>query len=247
MNALDGLARRRRNLVKKSGRFLIHKCADFMGRQSLIGDQPFFDKSVFPWIKDFEDHWLKIRSELDEVLKTRDRLPSFHDISPDQDRISKGDNWKTFIFYGLGDRFDPNCRRCPETAALLDQVPHLRNAWFSILAPGYHIPPHQGPTKGIIRIPEQRDKCVIRVGDQWSQWEEGKCIVFDDYFEHEVRNDTDQQRTVLFFDVDRPMHLPGRLLNRALIAGIKRSAYLQDAKKNMRDWEQRYQDLAEGR
>lgn len=243
------LARKRRKYVKKSGRYLIHKVAGFMGRQSLIGDHPFFDKSIFPWIKGLEDNWLKIRTELDRVLAARDKLPSFHELSPDQQRISKGENWKTFVFYVFGDRYDPNCARCPETARLLDAVPHIRNAWFSILSPGYHIPPHQGPIKGIIRvhlgliIPEPSDQCRIRVDDRWSEWEEGKCIVFDDFFEHEVRNDTAHERVVLFLDVDRPMRLPGRVLNKLLIAGIKRSAYVQDARRNMLEWEQRYQLL----
>ena len=125
----------------------------------------------------------------------------------------------------------------------------MRNAWFSILSPGYHIPPHQGPIKGIIRIhlgliiPEPSEQCRIRVADRWSEWEEGKCIVFDDFFEHEVRNDTDHQRVVLFFNVDRPMRLPGRILNKLLIAGIKRSAYVQDARRNMAEWEERYRML----
>ena len=244
MSKLENLARKRRKYVKKSGRYLLRKVADFMGRQSLIGDKPFFDKSVFPWLDDFEANWEKIREELEQVLETRNKLPSFHEISPDQDRISKGDHWKTFGFYIFGDRFDPNCERCPETARLLDRVPNLENAMFSILSPRYHIPPHQGPTKGIIRIhlgliiPEQRDKCFIRVADQISHWEEGKCIILDDFFDHEVRNDTDQQRVVLFFDVDRPLPPLGRFLNRLLIAGIKRSAYVQDAKKNILAWDQ---------
>ncbi len=29
-------------------------------------------------------------------------------------------------------------------------------------------------------------KCEIRVGSEWRRWEFGKCIVFDDSFEHEV-------------------------------------------------------------
>ncbi len=249
MSNTSQFASRRRQWVKKNGKRLLHALADFQGRQSLIGDKPVFDKSIFPWITEFEENWKSIRSELEQVLKTREKLPSFHDLSPDQYRISKGDNWKTFAFYAFGDRFDPNCNRCPETARLLDRVPHIQNAMFSILSPGYHIPPHQGPTKGIIRIhlgliiPDQSDQCWIRVDDQICHWEEGKCIVFDDFFEHEVWNKTDQQRVVLFFDVDRPMHLPGKLVSKALIAGMKRSAYVQDARKNMQRWDGKYSEF----
>src|SRR3990167_4289407 len=135
MDLMQRLRNLRRAAVKRSGRSLLRIAGRLMAQQSLIGDQPVFDKSVFPWTADLETNWMAMRAELNEVLKTRDQLPSFHQLSPDQRRISKDDRWKTFVFYVFGERFDPNCRRCPVTAQLLDQLPHLRNAWFSILAP----------------------------------------------------------------------------------------------------------------
>jgi len=240
-----GIKKLRRSLVKKAGRRILHLTDRFLGQQSKIGNTPVFDPAIFPWIRDFEANWKAIRAELDRVLQDRDSLPSFHDISPDQKRISKGDNWKTFILYGLGHRVDSNCERCPETARLLDSCPDLQNAWFSILKPGYRIPPHKGPTRGIVRIhlgliiPEQRDQCWIRVDDRILHWDEGKCIVFDDSYEHEVQNNTGQQRVVLFFDVLRPLRTPGRILNGIMLALMKRTAYFRDAWENIRQWEQR--------
>jgi len=239
----------RRRTVKRAGKFLIARASRLIARQSLIGNKPVFDKSVFPWTADFETNWEKIRTELEEVMKAREALPSFHEISPDQYRISKEDNWKTFVFYGFGIRVDSNCERCPETARLLDQLPDIENAWFSILAPRYHIPAHHGPTNGIIRVhlalmvPRDRDNCRIRVGDEVLHWDEGKCIVFDDYYNHEVWNDTDETRVVLFFDVDRPMRPLGRFVNRLMIAGIKRSAYVRDAQKRLQVWEDKLRDF----
>jgi ornithine lipid ester-linked acyl 2-hydroxylase len=240
----------RRKRVKRFGKFLIARMSRLIARQSLIGDKPVFDKSIFPWTADFEARWEIIRAELDDVLKLCDALPSFHEISPDQKRISLDNHWKTFVFYGFGIRVDANCQRCPETARLLDQLPNIENAWFSILSPGYHIPAHKGPTNGIIRIhlglqvPRDRDNCRIRVDQQILHWEEGKCIVFDDYYEHEVWNDTDEQRVVLFFDVDRPMRPLGRLANRLMIAAIRRSAYVRDAQKQLQLWEDKFRNYA---
>jgi len=54
-----------------------------------------------------------------------------------------------------------------------------------------------------------------------------------------VWNDTDEQRVVLFFDVDRPLRPLGRLVNTLLLAGIRRSPYVRDARKNMLAWEER--------
>ena len=152
MSFTDRIRQVRRRIILRSGKNLIRTMSRIIASQSLIGNTPVFDKSVFSWTGDFEANWKKIRAELEQVLRSRDELPSFHELSPDQYRISRGDNWKTFVFYVFGERFDPNCTRCPETARLLDRTPHIRNAWFSILAPHYHIPPHKGPTNGIIRI-----------------------------------------------------------------------------------------------
>jgi beta-hydroxylase len=225
MNFTDRIRQVRRRVILRTGKNLIRTMSRIIASQSLIGDTPVFDKSVFPWTADFEADWKKVRAELERVLRGLDELPSFHELSPDQYRISRGDNWKTFVFYVFGERFDPNCTRCPETARLLDRTPHIRNAWFSILAPHYR----------------------IRVDQEVFGWEEGKCVVFDDYFEHEVWNDTDEQRVVLFFDVDRPLRPLGRLLNKLLLAGIRRSPYVRDARRNMLAWEKRHREREQAR
>src|SRR5581483_4607720 len=103
-----------------------------------------------------------------------------------QKRISQGQHWKTFVLYGFGVRSERNCTRCPATAAALARVPGLQTAFFSIIAPGYRIPAHQGVTKGILRVhlglmvPRERERCFMRVGDQRVVWREGECVVFDD-------------------------------------------------------------------
>ena len=151
---------------------------------------------------------------------------------------------------GFGYEAEQSWKRCPETMKVLSRIPNLRSAFFSILGPNYHIPHHRGVTKGLIRchlgliVPDQRDQCIMRVGDQICQWEEGRCFVFDDTYDHEVWNKTDQERVVLLIDVDRPMRLIGRLISRFLIFGVQRSGYVQDARKNLKTWEALY-DQAE--
>ena len=84
-------------------------------------------------------------------------------------------------------------------------------------------------------VPEDRASCWIRVDDQICTWEEGKVIVFDDTYEHEVRNDTPDRRVVLFVDFDRPMDRIGSLVNRLLVYMIKVSNYVQVPLKNLAD------------
>ncbi len=230
---------KRRWAIKKLGKHTIRGLAAFLGRQSLIGDRPVFETANFDWALHLERHAEAIRRELDDVLKDHANLPNFHEISPDQAKISRGDNWKTFILFGFGYKAERNCARCPETTRALEAIPNLRTAFFSILSPGYHIPRHRGVTKGVIRchlaliVPEAREKCWIRIEDQRVIWQEGRALVFDDTFDHEVLNDTPDRRVVLLLDVDRPMRFWGRVVNRMFLTVIRWTAYVQDARKNM--------------
>jgi aspartyl/asparaginyl beta-hydroxylase (cupin superfamily) len=44
-------------------------------------------------------------------------------------------------------------------------------------------------------------RCIYRVGAERREWREGEAWVFDDTFEHEALNDSDEPRIVLIFDV----------------------------------------------
>lgn len=65
---------------------------------------------------------------------------------------------------------------------------------FSVLTPGTRLRPHCGPSNSRltchmgIHIPQTAEEgCWLRVANGPRRgWEEGKCIVFDDSFEHEV-------------------------------------------------------------
>jgi beta-hydroxylase len=85
-------------------------------------------------------------------------------------------------------------------------------------------------------IPEQNEHCWLRVGDVVCHWQEGSVLMFDDTYEHEVFNDTDETRVVLFLDFDRPMDRIGSLVNRAVIRLIRASAYVKDPLANLAAW-----------
>ena len=236
-----------RKRVKKFGKKMTRKIASIQSRSSLVPDTPFIDNSHFPFLAEFEDKWEVIRDEVKEVLKHRDDIPGFEQISPDQHRIAKAQQWKTFILYGFGEQLEKNCKQAPVTAEILSRVPNVQTAWFSILAPGYHIPAHTGVTKGIVRshlgliLPKDREKCRIRVDDEIRAWEEGKVFTFDDTYEHEVWNDTPDERVILLFDFDRPMGWAGRALNATLLYLMKFTAFYQEPKKNLASFEDRFE------
>jgi ornithine lipid ester-linked acyl 2-hydroxylase len=218
-------------------------------KYSLIGESIFFDQSHFPWANHLEANWRVIRRELDQVMEYADELPNFQDISPRQSRIANDNRWKTFFFYGFGFKAQQNCDRCPETARLLKQIPGLKVAFFSILAPGKHIPEHRGKHKGLIRyhlglkVPEPKEACRIRLADQVAYWEEGKSLIFDDTYFHEVWNDTNDYRVVLFLDVARPLRFPLSLVNWVANRAIALSPVVQVAKGNHHSWEKQFEQM----
>lgn len=237
----------RRKRVKILGRSLTRSLANFLGRQSLVGDTPVLDSDHFPFLTTFTENWETIRAEVVAILKHREAIPAFHDISPDQKKISKGTNWRTFILFGFGNKLEKNARQAPLTTRLLEAVPNLQTAWFSILSPGYHIPAHRGVSKGIVRahlgliIPKDAEKCRMRVSDTINVWHPGKIFVFDDTYEHEVWNDTEEERVILLFDFDRPMRFWGKLISKAFLEAMKFTAFYQEPKKNLHDYEERFE------
>jgi aspartyl/asparaginyl beta-hydroxylase (cupin superfamily) len=244
---LQRFKKARRKRIKNFGKNLIRGLADFLGRQSLVGDAPLLDSREFLFLKAFTDDWTTIKAEVTEILKCREAIPLFQDVSADQMKISKGNNWRTFILFGFGEKLEKNCRQAPVTTRLLEAVPNLETAWFSILGPGYHIPAHRGVSKGILRahlgliIPKEAEKCRMRVSDIINVWRPGEIFVFDDTYEHEVWNDTNEERVILIFDFDRPMRFWGRLVNSTFVRLLKLTAYYQEPKRKMANFEDRFE------
>lgn len=239
--------------ANQAGAGVLHQLERLVLRSSLVPTTPFLPLDTFDWIPGLEAGWRTIREELDEVLEYRDELPNFQEISLDQASITDDDGWKTFFFFAYGFRSEANCARCPATAALLDAVPGLTTAFFSILSPGKRIGAHRGPWRGVLRyhlalrVPEPGSGAGIRVGGETARWEEGRSLLFDDGYEHEAWNDTDGVRVVLFADVVRPLRFPARALNDGLIWAIGRSPYIQDSRQRHEAWERRFEALRAGR
>jgi len=218
----------------------------FIGRRSLVGDATFFPLERFPWVKHIEDNWTVIREEAERLLEDQAALANFQDISKDQIEITDDDRWKTFFLYGYGFEAKLGVEMCPRTAALMRQIPGMTTAMFSILSPRKHILDHRGPYKGVLRyhlgliVPQDAEACRIRVGEEIRHWEEGGSLIFDDTFNHEVWNDTDETRVVLFVDLLRPLPFPEALINRLIVKAIGISPFIQDAKRNQEAWEKRF-------
>lgn len=240
------MARPFRDYAYDVGAWLLAPLQRAVVRSSLVPTTPFLDPSTFDWIPRVEENWRAIRAELDALLEHQADLPALHEITPDAGDISDDDLWQSFFFFGYGFRADDNCRRCPETARILGEIPGLTSAFFSILAPGKRIPPHRGLWRGVLRyhialkVPEPADQAGITVAGETRHWEEGKSLVFDDTYEHSAWNLTQGTRVVIFTDVVRPCRAPGSWINRFVIRAVSLSPFVRDGRRRHRKWEAQY-------
>jgi aspartyl/asparaginyl beta-hydroxylase (cupin superfamily) len=186
-----------------------------------------------PALLELDRNYPAIRAELSAILSDKAAIPRYHELDQVQRRISAivdpDKDWKVFYLYAMGEKPEHNRARCPRTSALLDGVPGLFQAFFSILDGGKSIPAHCGPYRGYLRyhlglIVPPKDPPTIRIKDHYHTWEEGKSILFDDSWEHEVFNKSQSDRVILIVDIRRPMPLPFAVVNR-LMEGIMRLMY----------------------
>ena len=207
-------------------------CVDYgLGRRTIFQNEcagvyfpflpadEFFDRDHFPWLADIEARTDAIRSEaLTLFAKGSDAIRPYVRMESGGPETIWSDldgslDWSACFLWEYGVRNDAVCALCPETAAALERLPqnHIPgkapSAFFSVLKPGAHIPPHTGVTntRAIIHLPlVVPPNCRFRVGGETREWREGKAFAFDDTIQHEAWNDSDQVRIVLIFDVWNP-------------------------------------------
>ncbi len=174
-----------------------------------LSARPWYERGEFPWIEPLERRWRETRAELDLLLAQPGSFAPFIDGDGADYREEK---------FGLRDRRDAwtvfdllspdGGRRCPRTAAMVEQlIGEVFLAQFSRLHPGTHLPAHCGLVNyqltlhlGVLIPPG----CTIRLGSGTPTWTEGRCLVFDDSFEHEVWHRGEGDRVVLLVRFPHP-------------------------------------------
>ncbi|XP_072427666.1 aspartyl/asparaginyl beta-hydroxylase isoform X9 [Chiloscyllium punctatum] len=163
-------------------------------------------------VKTLERNWKLIR---DEGLAVMDNERGFF-LPEDENLREKGD-WSQFTLWQQGRRSEKSCKQVPKTCALFEKFPESTGCKrgqikYSVMHPGTHVWPHTGPTNCRLRIhlglviPKQG--CAIRCANETREWKEGKVIIFDDSFEHEVWQDANSYRLIFIVDVWHPELTP---------------------------------------
>lgn len=187
--------------------------------RTFSGKGPRFDTDQFPWIRKLEAQVDEIREEFLEVRE--ERVPSLSDVLSGEQRLAS-EGWRLLAMRYWSYDLAANCQICPRTWELVREIPGMTTAAFSVLQAGEHIPAHRGVFPGLLRchvplfVPFSNELCRIRIGQENHHWRTGEAILFDDSFEHEVWNESDQPRVVLLIDVKRTLPQPLRLLNDVL-------------------------------
>jgi len=184
----------------------------------------FFDiATTRPELLELDRNYPVIREELLGILPEKRAIPRYHELDEMQynisARVAPDKDWKVYPLNIMGVKPEAFCARCPRTMALLDRIPGLFEAFFSILEGGKSIPAHEGPYRGYLRyhlglIVPEKNPPSIRLKDQVYTWKEGESVLFDDSWDHEVYNRCDGDRVVLIVDIRRPMPMPFDAVNR---------------------------------
>ncbi|XP_076420039.1 aspartyl/asparaginyl beta-hydroxylase isoform X16 [Peromyscus maniculatus bairdii] len=163
-------------------------------------------------VKSLERNWKLIR---DEGLMVMDKAKGLF-LPEDENLREKGD-WSQFTLWQQGRKNENACKGAPKTCALLEKFSETTGCRrgqikYSIMHPGTHVWPHTGPTNCRLRmhlglvIP--KEGCKIRCANETRAWEEGKVLIFDDSFEHEVWQDASSFRLIFIVDVWHPELTP---------------------------------------
>ncbi|XP_061522792.1 aspartyl/asparaginyl beta-hydroxylase isoform X2 [Phycodurus eques] len=159
-------------------------------------------------VKALEKNWKTIR---DEALAVMDRNTG--QFVPEEENLREKGEWGQYTLWQQGKKSATSCQAAPKTCSLLERFPEATGCKrgqikLSAMRPGTHVWPHTGPTNCRLRmhlglvVPKRG--CRIRCTDQTREWEEGKVLIFDDSFEHEVWQDADTLRLIFIVDVWHP-------------------------------------------
>lgn len=204
-----------------------------------LPEGPYHDPYLQPWATQLQEPWEAIRDEALALLAEDRDFESFLGLQPGQKapEYVGGSNpnasWDAFFFYRHGQRYDANHLRCPVTSGVLESIELCRiarqapEACFSVIRPQSTIVRHYGVTNSrlVMHLPLiVPPGCALNVIDAGEHhWKPGELMMFDDTFQHEAWNHSDQPRLIVLMDCWNP-HLspPEQQAVKLLVEAIDR-------------------------
>jgi beta-hydroxylase len=181
----------------------------FLHLFSRVPHTPYLPLQDFRELRLLEENWEIIRDEALRVKEmSRIKAAERNDDAGFNSFFKTG--WKRFYLKWY-DASHPSAQQwCPKTVELLRRVPCVKAAMFAELPPGAQLNHHRDPFAGSLRyhlglVTPNSERCFIEVDGRRYHWRDGKGVIFDETYIHWARNDSDQNRIILFCDIERPM------------------------------------------
>lgn len=186
-----------------------------------LSHAPFRQPADLPGVARLEADWRAVREEWQSLGEA-----DFLRYEP----AAMTNTWQVHLLHYMGLDLEAFTRRCPLTHALLREVPGLclnypwADALLSVHAGQSHLKAHCSVDAVRVRchLPlSVPGDCAIRVGTETREWQEGRALLFEDAFEHEVWNRSDSKRAILILDFWHPGLTAAE--REALVAGFAKS------------------------
>lgn len=182
-----------------------------------LSAQPIYDNNNFEWCMVVENAFEELTSEFSELFSLIDTMGEPYLDNSFKSRgfelLAGSMNWSALSLFKDGMKNDRLAGLMPKTLAMLNKLPLYRidenpfEVFFSLLKAGQHITPHFGQSNHslTVHLPIVVPKGgYLTVANQKRYWQKGKPIVFDDSFEHEAINPSNEDRIVLIFSIWHP-------------------------------------------
>lgn len=176
---------------------------------SAVPRSPYIDLTRFPQLNVLRDHWETIRDEAALLYQE-----GYITASDQYDDIGFNSffrrGWKRFYLKWYNKPLMSAQKLCPKTVDLIQTIPTINAAMFTLLPKDSFLFEHRDPYAGSLRyhlglITPNSEKCCIYVDGKPYSWRDGKAVLFDETFVHRAENKTNQDRIILFCDVRRPL------------------------------------------
>ena len=170
-----------------------------------LTSKPWHDTTDYPFIAKLEAGYEIIKREL--LYNLREEKNIFRGEQGFINQVNDKGEWTALRlkvdrgYTELGQRY------FPKTVKLLQDCQVFLTAMFSAIRPGTRILPHTGPSNDRLRSHLtiiHTGGAQIRVGTEWRTWEEGKAVIMDTSWEHEVVHNGSDLRVVLIVDFWHP-------------------------------------------
>ena len=167
-----------------------------------------FPPNSVPGLDKLKENYPIIRAEAKVLLDTGvfQRPPAIDE--PGYNTFEKG-GWRMYPLKW----YDKECRKtaremCPKTCSILDSIPTIRSAMFTVLPPGARLGRHHDPIASSLRyhlglLTPNSNKCALTLDGNDYPWFDGEDLLFDQTYLHSAVNQTEMPRVILFCDVEK--------------------------------------------